>query len=408
MSREVQKNSIKLDQFDYPLPQNRIASYPLPIRDLSRLLVADPQTETIIHDRFYNVHRYIPENAVLIRNRSKVIRARLFLRKLTGGKVEVFCLEPLHWNSAKESSSEIWKCLIRGKKVKVGDLLKLSEHSAFSAEILQREGAVAIIQFSGFQENSFFKFLEKHGHVPIPPYLHREDQPIDARRYQTVYADIEGSVAAPTAGLHFTKRVLNRLEQECNVQFLDIILHVSGGTFLPVKTDDISKHVMHYEMGIVDIGFLRAYKRALEDKKTIVAVGTTSLRMLESLYWIGVKLKSCELDTQEFIVHQDDPLQYGFRHSLADAITALVEWCSRNKKEHIRLKTQLFIFPGYEIQTVDGLITNFHQPKSTLLLLVAAFVGDFWRQIYTEALNKGYRFLSYGDSSLLWRLTKSG
>lgn len=408
--------SASSDALLYELPEERIAQFPLVERDHSKLLVANACTKEISHYHFYDLPANLPEGALLVRNNTKVIAARLYFAKLTGGAVEVLCLEPLAPSNDVALTLNAkrfcrWKCLIGGKKITTGT--KLFLHS-ITATVIEKVGAEAIVDFAwetdtSFAETSFAELLESIGNMPIPPYLKREAQEQDRFRYQTVYALSQGSVAAPTAGLHFTERVFDALHRK-HVQIADLTLHVGLGTFKPVESPSIAEHEMHAERIAVPLSTLeRLIEQASSPKPCIVAVGTTSMRTLESLYWFGAKL--CENDGEAraqntLWVSQWEAyrlLLEGKTPALQDALNVLLDWAKANGLEQVQGETQLMIAPSYTFKVVDALITNFHQPKSTLILLVSAFLGnDFWRKVYQSALDSGYRFLSYGDSSLLW------
>ncbi len=404
---------IDLAAFDYPLPETAIARFPLKQRDASKLLVADPNSQQIIHDRFRYIDRYIPAGALLVRNVSRVIPARLFFHKPTGGKVEIFCLEPLSTSSIDPSVAlstvrrSRWRCLVRGKHIVAGSVLRMDDPVAVEARVLERSGREATVEFQWEAPLKFGEILQRAGHMPIPPYLRREDQPLDRQRYQTVYATAAGSVAAPTAGLHFTRRVLQRLQQK-GVAIADVVLHVGAGTFLPIRSERVTEHQMHREQGAISIQTLEQLRQALRSHRPIIAVGTTTLRLLESLYWIGTLLFDDSLTTESLMVPQQLPYDVPSTVDPQEALAAIVAYLQNRNQTTLHFQTQLFVLPGYRFRFVQGLVTNFHQPRSTLLLLVAAFVGPFWRTIYQEALQRQYRFLSYGDSSLLWRLQESG
>lgn len=404
--------SVSMDEFLYDLPEERIAKFPLAERDHSRLLVADAASRRISHRHFYDLAMLLPDNALLVRNDTKVIAARLHLAKSTGGLVEVLCLEPVAPSadpalalSAKRSCR--WRCLIGGRKITTGTTLRLH---GLSASVLEKDGAQALVEFSWQTPHAFAELLEAVGEMPIPPYLKREAIEEDKTRYQTVYAVHQGSVAAPTAGLHFTERVFERLAEK-GVQIADLALHVGLGTFKPVESRCIAEHQMHVERLSIPLATLEALRQqAQSPTRCVVAVGTTSMRTLESLYWFGAKLLLDEGDARtrhDLWVSQWESYRLSATRalpSLADALQALWEWASEKGYERIAGETKLIIAPSYEFKAVDALITNFHQPRSTLILLVAAFLGgNFWRDVYQSALENGYRFLSYGDSSLLWR-----
>lgn len=404
--------SVSLDELLYDLPEARIAKFPLPERDHSKLLVADAVAQRISHRHFYDLPALLPEKALLIRNDTKVIAARLHLAKTTGGLVEILCLDPIAPSSdpaialASKNGCR-WNCLIGGRKIAVGSVLTLH---GLVATVVDKCDAQAVVDFAWNSNQTFAELLDAMGEMPIPPYLKRKAESEDKRRYQTVYAIAQGSVAAPTAGLHFTKGVFEKLAQK-GIRVADLTLHVGLGTFKPVESERIDEHQMHAERIAVPLATLeRLREQATSPKPCVVAVGTTSMRALESLYWFGAKLHLDDGDARErsdLWVSQWEAYQLAAQArlpSLDVAIERLLAWAQEHGLEQIQGETRLMIAPSYPFKVVDALITNFHQPKSTLVLLVAAFLGKaFWREAYQSALDNGYRFLSYGDSSLLWR-----
>lgn len=404
--------SVSLDEFLYELPEERIAKFPLLERDHSKLLVADALAQEISHHHFYDLPALLPDGALLIRNNTKVIAARLHLAKPTGGLVELLCLEPLAPSrdpaiALNVKNASRWHCLIGGRKVAIGTALHLH---GLTATVIEKTDAEAVVDFVWNSTHSFAELLETIGKIPIPPYLKREPEDDDKARYQTVYAVSPGSVAAPTAGLHFTERVFETLHQK-RIQIADLTLHVGLGTFKPIESETIAEHQMHTERIAVPLSTLeRLIEQATSPKPCIVAVGTTSMRTLESLYWFGAKLYMNDIDarTRDTLwVSQWEAYQLASERQLPTlevSLKHLLDWAKANGLEQIQGETELMIVPSYTFRVVDALITNFHQPKSTLILLVSAFLGgDFWRKVYQSALDNGYRFLSYGDSSLLWR-----
>lgn len=388
--------------FDYNLPDDRIAKYPLPKRDDSKLLVY--RHGEIADAKFGDVAELLPEGSLLVRNDTKVIRARLRFHKATGAAIEVFCLEPTLPSEAEQAFSargqSQWKCIVgNSKRWKEGELAldvrTPGGDTTLTATRLSQDGNTSEILFRWPDTATFAEVIEAAGVMPIPPYLNRETEAIDETRYQTVYGQHKGSVAAPTAGLHFTPQVLADIESHGH-EILSVTLHVGAGTFKPVQTDEVEDHVMHTEHIVVT---RQAIERLARNESKIVAVGTTSVRTLESLYWLGVKLMAgqdidCGLGQWEAY-----DLPSGV--AVADALGALLGHLDASQSDELHSQTQIMIKPGYKYRMVDALITNFHQPHSTLLLLIGAFVGDDWRRIYAHALDGGYRFLSYGDSSLL-------
>lgn len=400
---ELQK--IKISEFDYQLDDKRIAKHPLKNRDDSKLLV---YRETGIEDlQFNQIGCLLDSNTRLIFNNTKVIRARLHFKKKTGAKIEIFCLEPYspaeYVQSFESKASCQWTCMIgNAKKWKEDNLEKEividNNKILVTAQKLENKQNSPIINFSWNNSNySFSEIIEAMGQLPIPPYLNRDTQESDIKRYQTVYSKIKGSVAAPTAGLHFTENVLNNIEKK-GVVLEEITLHVGAGTFKPVKSEEIGAHAMHAEHFIVDKSTII---RLLDGKKNI-PVGTTSVRTLESLFWLAVKINK-KLITTDLHVNQWDPYKIDTELNRAKALNILLEYLELQNLEFIEASTEIMIVPGYKFRITDSIITNFHQPKSTLLLLISAFVGKNWGIIYKHALNNNYRFLSYGDSSILIR-----
>ena len=396
--------NIRITDYSYDLPGERIAKYPLPERDRSRLLIWDGDRITDTH--FSELPSYIEQNNLLVFNNTKVIRARLVFRKESGARIEVFCLEPYQpfdFEQNLSSSGYVeWKCLIGNlKRWKTGPLrASFRHHGSQVTLIAEKAGAdddPFIVRFSwDDNELTFADLLASMGHMPIPPYLNRDDEESDVTDYQTLYASVNGSVAAPTAGLHFTPAVFNALDAK-GVHKTEITLHVSAGTFRPVKSELICDHMMHTEHFYITSGVLKT----LLGKK-ITAVGTTSVRALESLYWLGIKAAGGLL-TDEAIpsVYQWDPYEYEPGNDTDTSLRHLLRFMEDRGLDRIEARTDIIIVPGYRFRLVNSMVTNFHQPRSTLLLLVAAFTGDAWKEIYDHALGSGYRFLSYGDSMLL-------
>jgi S-adenosylmethionine:tRNA ribosyltransferase-isomerase len=402
-----QVQNISIQDYTYVLPDKQIASYALRERDHSRLLIWD--NGEISDNRFDQLVDHLESGSMLVFNNTRVIRARLFFHKLTGAKIEIFCLEPLDPVEYNQSFSQTidcnWKCIIGNlnkwkDEVLVQTLQIEGQLVNFSAEKIKKLiGNAYEIQFSW--DNPLFTFadiLEFCGNIPIPPYLHRESQEIDLTSYQTVYSKIKGSVAAPTAGLHFTEDVFKALIKK-NISCQEVTLHVGAGTFQPVKSPTIGGHDMHTEHFVVSRDLIDLLSH-FEPK--IIAVGTTSVRTLESLYYIGCKvIENPEIDLSHLVVNQWDP--YGLtktNYSRRQAFEALSQWMQENRLIELGSSTQIIILPGYTFRVISGMVTNFHQPQSTLLLLIAAFLGDDWKRIYAHALRENYRFLSYGDSNL--------
>ncbi|WP_045687826.1 S-adenosylmethionine:tRNA ribosyltransferase-isomerase [Hymenobacter sp. AT01-02] len=397
---------LSIHDFTYELPAERIAPEPLPDRDQSRLLYYQGGT---IHDQqFQDLPSLLPPSTLLVFNDTKVVRARLFAQKPTGGIVELFCLEPVAPHRAiepamQQTGSCVWKCLVgNGKRWKSGavqlEFAVQGQSATLTAERVEHGEGYALIRFSWEPATlPFAEVLRAAGHLPLPPYLNRADTDVDAVRYQTVYAAHEGAVAAPTAGLHFSEAVLAELRAR-HISSARVTLHVGAGTFQPVKAAQMAEHPMHGEPISVTAATLRQLLAHLP--APIIPVGTTSLRTLESLYWLGAHLAQ-HPNNPVWHVRQWQPYEAATEVSAAEALTALLHHLEANGVEELHATTQLLIAPGYQFRLVRGLVTNFHQPESTLLLLVAALVGPTWRQIYEHALTHNYRFLSYGDSSLL-------
>ena len=398
-------NPLNINDFDYELPDERIAKFPLDERDHSKLLVW--REGSISERRFYNLGEELPEGAMLVFNNTKVFRARLIMHKPSGARLEVFCLEP-HAPADYENAFSVrgecsWRCLVGGlKKWKEGALVIDFEMNGEPCrlEALRGEqvGKAHIVTFRWNVDATFGEIIEHLGRIPIPPYLNRESQEIDNTRYQTVYSRIEGSVAAPTAGLHFTPRLIEELHSR-GVRTEEVTLHVGAGTFLPVKEEDATRHTMHTEHFVITLSTLRNLIAGLGH---IFSVGTTSTRTIESLSALGWRVLQGGAPDAERAVGQweiyDVPSEVGAEELLG----ALVEWMEREGVESLSAATQIMITPRYRFRIIEGLVTNFHQPKSTLLLLISAIVGEEWRTIYRYAMEHDFRFLSYGDSSLLF------
>lgn len=398
---------IKIQDFTYFLPEEKIAKYPLPNRDDSAILIF--KDNLISESKFSNLAQQIPDDSFMVFNNTKVVPARLFFKKSSGAHIEVFCIEPHspsdYARSFEATDSCIWTCVIgNSKKWKEEDLLfDASGHSELlkynlKAKRVANNGETSIVKFSWDGGLSFAQIMELCGKVPIPPYLNRETEDSDIERYQTLYAKYRGSVAAPTAGLHFTENVLKALDEKGIIRD-ELSLHVGTGTFKPVKTELIKDHPMHSEPFSVTLSFLKALKISI-GKKCVISVGTTSARTLESLYYIGIR---CLEGDKPVDVEQWDPYARPYNQSALDSINALCEWMESNQMDKLECRTRIIIVPGYKFRLVDALITNFHQPASTLLLLIAAFIGERWRDVYNYAIENNFRFLSYGDSSLLFK-----
>lgn len=395
--------NILIEDFDYPLPEERIAKFPLEQRDHSKLLCY--RNGEITESQFFHISELLPANSLLIFNNTKVIHARLFFQKATGSTIEVFCLEPYQMPVAQafeQRESSTWTCFIgNNKKWKEGALSRtvtIDDHEVtLTAERLQAVGNAWIVRFSWDGGASLAEVIDQAGVIPLPPYLHRAAEASDNERYQTVYAKWEGSVAAPTAGLHFTPAVFDTLKNH-DIATDFITLHVGAGTFKPVSTATIGEHEMHVEK--IEIAKDNIECILNHVGHPIIPVGTTSVRTIESVYWFGVKL-SLNPDLEAMHVMQWNPYELA-NHAISaeQAYRNVLNWMSRHEADHLEGDTQLMIAPGYNYHVVSGLITNFHQPKSTLLLLVSALVGDAWKECYRYALDHQFRFLSYGDSCL--------
>ena len=397
---------IRIEDYNYTLPDERIAKYPLPQRDSSKLLIY--KNENVSESSFSLISSQLPENSLMIFNDTKVVPARLHFQRSTGAHIEIFCLEPVlpeeYVSSFAATEKCRWKCIVGNVKRWKNDTLSLynplSEGEIqimnLKADLIERVGETSIVEFSWDNKAPFSKVLEVCGSIPIPPYLNRDTEQVDLERYQTLYARFRGSVAAPTAGLHFTDVVLESIRKK-NIITDTVCLHVGAGTFLPVKSSLVSEHTMHREPFVVTLSLL---ERLLENKGKVVAVGTTSVHTLESLYYIGV---SCIETGHPSDVDQWDPYSRDYEYSLEQSINAIIQYLKDNNKSELSLGTRIIIVPGFRFRVVDVLVTNFHQPQSTHLLLISAFVGGNWEKIYDYALGHDFRFLSYGDSSVLFR-----
>lgn len=401
----IQAAQLAISDFNYPLPDEKIAKYPLPQRDQSKLLVWKGQQ--ISDQHFYDLPDLLPAGSLLLFNNTRVIRARLMFEKETGARIEIFCLDPHHpadyQLSFQQTGECSWNCMVGNlKKWKEGKLTRTLDINGqtvvLSAEKISSNGKNNQIRFSWTPEIEFARLIEQAGQLPIPPYLNRETEQSDLQSYQTVYSKIKGSVAAPTAGLHFTEEVFERLRAR-NFQTEELTLHVGAGTFQPVKSETIDGHEMHAEQLILTRQIL---ERLLTHQGPRIAVGTTTIRTLESIFWLGQQLVN---DPENFgrnglKVSQWEPYQAKNRVSLHESLQALLSWMKSKQLDQLAVSTQIIIMPGYKFAVIDGMLTNFHQPQSTLLLLIAAFLGDNWKTIYKHALQNNYRFLSYGDSNL--------
>ncbi|SRR6056297_656303 len=403
----INPKNISAKEYNYTLPEDKIARYPLNERDASKLLIYDQGR--IKKEIFRNIPDYIQDDYLLVFNNAEVVYSRLIFKKETGAKIEIFCLEPIEpqeYNLAFQSNKKTtWRCLVGNlKKWKTGELKKeisVNEKiTILTARKKQRDNNYVDIEFSWDNQNiTFSDILDHSGIVPIPPYLKRDSEKIDKTRYQTIYSRVKGSVAAPTAGLHFTKSVMNKLKEN-NIPFSEITLHVGAGTFRPVKAETVAEHEMHTEHFSVS---LKTIEELIENQKKILAIGTTSVRTLESLYWLGQKINNFNSPNDDRIkLNQWDHLELPSEISLKESLNHIAEHLQVNQLESLNASTQIMITPGYQFKVIDAMVTNFHQPQSTLLMLIGAFVGEDWKKIYQFALNNDFRFLSYGDSSLLF------
>ena len=398
---------IHIEDYNYPLPDERIAKYPLSQRDASKLLCY--KDKTITENRFADISKILPADHLMVFNDTKVVPARLHFQRPTGAHIEIFCLEPI---TPEEYVSMFavtdrcrWKCIVGNVKRWKDDTLTLYNPSedqhvtemGLKADLIERQGETSIVEFSWDNGAPFSQVLEVCGNIPIPPYLNRDTEAIDLERYQTLYARFRGSVAAPTAGLHFTEEVLSAIKAK-NIDVQTVCLHVGAGTFLPVKSSLVSEHNMHREPFVVTAEFLKKLRASLG---RVIAVGTTSVRTLESLYYIGVSCieTGAPADVDQWAPYSASAKKY----SIEEALDALMAYMDTHSMNSIQIGTRIIIVPGYEFKVVNVRVTNFHQPQSTLLLLISAFVKGDWHRIYDFALANEFRFLSYGDSSVLFR-----
>ena len=432
MIKEVQ--NISIEEYNYPLPDERIAKYPLSERDASKLLVL--KNGDITSSNFKNINDFLPKDSLLIFNETKVVRARLQFTKESGAAIEIFCLEPITGNgdyqlAFSSSSPSRWRCLVGNSRRWKNDKLAMevdvrlqdhkttrlqeangqqpmvngqqstanSQKATLYAERLEKNDNYSVVEFSWEPtELSFAEILEAAGEIPLPPYLHREAEASDRERYQTVFAKHEGSVAAPTAGLHFTNELIDKLKNE-GISFEEVTLHVGAGTFRPVSSEKIGEHEMHSETIAVRKSCIENLIK--NNDKTIIPVGTTSMRTIESLYWMGVML--IEEGLEERNIHLNQWFPYKERETLPSAeesLSAILKYMEMYHMDVFHASTALMIAPSCKVNIAKALITNFHQPKSTLLLLVSALIGDKWKDVYQYALDNDFRFLSYGDSCL--------
>ena len=402
--------TLSIKDFAYSLPEERVAKYPLAERDASKLLIY--KEGNITNDIYRNIADHIPRESLLVFNDTKVVEARLLFQKSTGGVIEILCLEPHQQypditTAMMQHEKVKWHCLIGGaSKWKRGQILekkiKYNSNELFLiTRYVEKTGDSFVVELSWNNPDlSFVEVLHLFGALPLPPYIKREVEASDVERYQTIYAHYEGSVAAPTAGLHFTNTVFKSLKEK-NIQKDFVTLHVGAGTFKPVKSEIMQDHEMHVEHFTVSKSTIQNLIDHLY--KNIIAVGTTSLRTLESLYWLGIKLSTVDKRQSTEITQWE---VYDHKESLptaSDSLHSLIKFMNEKAFENLTAKTQIIIAPGYQFKIVNGLVTNFHQPQSTLLLLVAGFMGHDWKKVYDYALKNDYRFLSYGDGNLIWR-----
>lgn len=397
----MSRSELQTSDFTYDLPDERIAKFPLKNRNASKLLLY--QNGAIEEDTFANLQDYLPEDTLLVFNDTRVIAARLHFVKKTGAEIEVFCLEPYESTVEQALTSTkkcIWQCMVGNlRRFKTDDILELQIAGVtLKASIVERQDHVVIVKFEWEGGIEFSSILNDAGEMPLPPYLNREAEKEDEQNYQTVYARNEGAVAAPTAGLHFVDAQLDELQKKGH-DLAYLTLYVGAGTFRSVKAAHLVDHDMHYERIVLNKSTIA---QLAKEQRHRIAVGTTSLRSLESLYWLAVKMNDAQSD-EVLSITQDDAYQLQDYFTWHEACEFIIEFLEKTGKDEIDFRSALFIMPGYRWQAIQGLITNFHQPKSTLLSLVSAWIGDDWKSVYEHALKNDFRFLSYGDSSLLFR-----
>ena len=402
-------SKIQIQEYNYPLPAEKIAQYPLKERDASKLMVFNGE---IKKSKFAQIDDFLPKHSILVFNDTKVVQARLVFAKSTGARIEIFCLEPVKptreiQDAFQQKSGVVWKCLIGNRKKWKQGVLEMSfqlegKPQSLFAERIKDEQEYSFIKLTWNPEQlDFATVLEETGKIPLPPYMNRAVEEDDKIRYQTIYARNKGSVAAPTAGLHFTKNVMQKLEKK-NISQHFVTLHVGAGTFKPVSKQEVGEHIMHTEQILVKKELIHHLLHKNQQK--IIAVGTTSIRTLESIYWIGVKIIASEGKEDAYQLSQWEAYELDEQiedlPNVKQALQAILDYLSSRKLKELRSETQILIGPGYEYKIIDGMITNFHQPQSTLLLLISAYLGNTWKEIYHYALNHNFRFLSYGDSCL--------
>lgn len=405
--------NLSINDFDYHLPEEKIAVYPLKKRDESKLLVY--KNEIISEDIYRNIANHLPENSLLIFNDTKVIKARILFKKITGAVIEIFCLEPHEKINdytivLAQKNSVRWKCMIGGagkwkEKFLEKEITINNETVILKAALVEKLSDAYVVELSWNPGNfSFAEIIEHAGETPLPPYIKRKAEESDSETYQTIYSLHEGSVAAPTAGLHFTEEIFSSLKKK-NIATAFVTLHVGAGTFKPVKAESMEGHEMHAEWIDVSIHFIEQLIENISHQ--IFCVGTTSVRTVESLYWMGLKtFMNPDIEFERLKIEQwevYDKETFPGNISATDCLISLFNYLIGKKLDRLFIQTQIIIAPGYSFKIIDGMITNFHQPKSTLLLLVAAMIGKEWKEIYEYALTHQYRFLSYGDGCLIYK-----
>jgi S-adenosylmethionine:tRNA ribosyltransferase-isomerase len=403
--------------FNYELPEEKIAIYPLPERDQSKLLIF--KDEQIREDIYQNISDHLPPHSFLIFNDTKVIKARILFKKITGSVIEIFCLEPHEKINDyaivfQQKSSIKWKCLIGGVSKWKENALEKSfyindEEIILKAHLIEKITDAYIVEFTWTPTDySFAEIIEQAGETPLPPYIKRKADESDANKYQTIYSAHEGSVAAPTAGLHFTNYIFSSFAKR-NIHYDFVTLHVGAGTFKPVKANKMEGHEMHAEWIDVSISLIRKLIAHIQDG--VYCIGTTSVRTIESLYWMGLKsILNPTISIENLMIHQWEVYENDFQNtsnSAEESLAALVHYLEKNNLDRLFIPTQIIIAPGYSFKIVSGMITNFHQPKSTLLLLVSAMIGEKWKEVYEYALSHDFRFLSYGDGCLIFNTKNS-
>ena len=403
--------NLSIKDFDYNLPEEKIAVYPLPERDQSKLLIY--QNGHISEDIYRNISNHLPGKTFLIFNDTKVIKARILFQKKTGAFIEIFCLEPYEKINdyavvLSQKKSTRWKCMIGGagkwKEKFLEKEIEIGENKIIvKAQLIERLTDAYVVELSWNPgDYSFAEIIDHAGETPLPPYIKRKAEASDAERYQSIYSHYEGSVAAPTAGLHFTKEIFSSFKEK-NIDTGFVTLHVGAGTFKPVKASNMEGHEMHAEWIDVSVKFI---KKLIENiSHPVICVGTTSVRTVESLYWMGLKTYlNPEINVEDLKINQWDVYEEPLENNVVsakDALQSMVKYLQQNKTERLFIQTQIIIAPGYSFKIINGIVTNFHQPKSTLLLLIAAIVGEKWKVIYGYAITNNFRFLSYGDGSLI-------